>query len=165
MIRRLLLAAILAVAPGQASADQHHFKFMQAERIGGLAIGTKAAEIGKHLSGQPVKSAEKNQAADGMWVQRWVFKDRGVTLGMESERRGGAKRIASITCEARCTLKTARGIGVGSPAADAIRAYAAEHNKEDSKPSTFVAGSIYGGLILELKDGKVTRLFLGAAAE
>ncbi len=166
MFRRLVLACIVvAAAASPALAKKHEFKLMKGERIGGLAIDMKAAEIGKHLPGAARRGAEKNQAADGMWVQSWVYRDKGVTLVMASEKRGGAKTIATIHCQARCDLRTARGIGIGSAAADAMRAYAAEYNKEESKPDSFVAGTIYGGLILEIKDGKVVKMFLGAAAE
>jgi len=39
-------------------------------------------------------------------------------------------------------------------------------NREDSaRTGSFVAGSIYGGIIFDFQKGKVSQIFLGAAAE
>ena len=46
------------------------------------------------------------------------------------------------------------------------KAYGRDKNTEDSVPKeTFVAGSLYGGLIFNFKNNRVTEIFLGASAE
>jgi len=158
-----LAAAILAAPP--AAADKHHFEFMNKERVGELRIGTTQAEIARLLPGQPRRGREVYEAADGMYRQKWTYARHGIVLSVSSDKKGAPKTVDGITCGTRCTLKTARGIGIGSPLADVQKAYAAEYNKDESKPDIFVAGSMYGGLILNFKGGKVSAFFLGAAAE
>jgi hypothetical protein len=34
-----------------------------------------------------------------------------------------------------------------------------------AEPGTYVVGSIYGGIIFNFENGRVSRIFLGAAAE
>lgn len=159
-----LAAALLAAAP--AIADQHHFEFMNTERIGALRIGMAEAEIKRVLPGPPQKGREAYEAADGMFRQQWTYAKQGLVLSVSSDRKGGAKSIDGVLCRAACTLRTARGIGIGSPLAEVEKAYAAEFNQDESKlPGIFVAGSIYGGLVLNFKAGTVSAMHLGAVAE
>lgn len=161
------LALLALAAPATAEkSDDAAFKFMKSEKFGELKLDMPEAEVVKVLQAKPVRSREQLWGADNQYHLKWSYKAQGLTLGMVSEKKGAAKTLESITCAARCTLKTARGIGLGSTLADAQKAYAAEFNKEESKPGVFVAGSMYGGLILNFnKAGKVTAMFLGAAAE
>ena len=161
------LALFALAAPTSAETKgEDAFKFMHSEKIGELKLDMTEAEIAKVLPAKPARTRERLWGADNQYHLKWNYNAQGLSLGMVSEKKGGAKKLESITCSARCTLKTSRGIGLGSARADAEKAYAAEFNKEDStKPDVFVAGSIYGGLILNFKAGKVSAMFLGAAAE
>lgn len=57
----------------------------------------------------------------------------------------------------------------GGPKSDFLsvrKAYKREWNREESRQSgSFVVGSIYGGLLFDFQDGKVSQIFLGVAAE
>lgn len=161
----LALFALATASAAQQKTEDAAFKFMKSERLGALKLDMTGAEIAKLLPAKPARAREQLWGADGQYHQKWSYRAQGLTLGMVSEKKGAAKTLESITCAARCTLKTSRGIGLGSPLADAQKAYAAEFNKEESKPGVFVAGSIYGGLVLNFKAGKVSAMFLGAAAE
>lgn len=71
-----------------------------------------------------------------------------------------------ITAGARCKLATTRGIKIGSTEAEVRKAYQDVENKEESEAGkSFVAGSIYGGVIFTLEKGRVVEIFMGAAAE
>lgn len=165
LLAGLALFAFAAPAAAERSEDAA-FKFMKGEKFGELKLDMTEAEIAKVLPAKPVRSREQLWGADGQYHLKWTYRAQGLTLGMVSEKKGAAKVLESIKCAARCTLKTSRGIGLGSTLADAQKAYAAEFNKEESKAGVFVAGSIYGGLILNFdKAGKVSAMFLGAAAE
>jgi hypothetical protein len=85
---------------------------------------------------------------------------------MASDKKGGAKTVFSLTASAGCQLATARGIKIGSPEASVRKVYAKERDKEQTPDgATFVAGSVYGGVIFSFKEGKVSQIFIGAAAE
>jgi len=160
--------AALAFAAGAAAqkSDEEMFKLMKSEKIGELKLDMTETQLKQALPGQPARGAERLWGADGQYHQKWTYAKQGLKFSMVSEKKGAAKTVESIECAARCTLKSARGIGVGSTLADVQKAYAAEFNKEESKlPGSFVAGTIYGGLIFNLKGGKVTVMYLGAAAE
>ena len=162
----LCLLAFAVSAPAQQKSEEELFKLMKTEKIGELRIGLTEAQVKQVLPAKPARGPDRHWAADGQYHQKWTYAREGVKLTMVSEKKGGPKTVEMIDCYARCTLKTSRGIGIGSTLADAQKAYAAEFNKEESKlPGVFVAGTIYGGLILNFKAGKATTVFLGAAAE
>jgi hypothetical protein len=167
LVAGLALAAV-ALAP-DAPAQQKtpdEFKLMKSETIGQLRLDMTQADLKRLLTARPAIGREQLWGADGQYHQKWTYRAQGLTIGMVSEKKGGAKIVESIDCAARCALKSARGIGVGSTLEDAQKAYAAEFNKEESKlPELFVAGTIYGGLLLKFKAGKVSVMYLGAAAE
>lgn len=101
-----------------------------------------------------------------MYHQKWVSFRCGISLDMASDIKGGAKSIASITAIGPSTLRTQRNIQIGSTRQEVMKAYRHEWDKENSMPSgSFIAGSIYGGLIFNFENNKVNRIFLGAAAE
>jgi hypothetical protein len=84
---------------------------------------------------------------------------------MRADKRAGAQTVDSITVSAPSTLKTSRGIGVGSTLAELQRAYGADRNPEESNATSFVVGSEFFGVIFVLADGRVRQIFVGAAAE
>lgn len=158
----------LAAAAGPAAAEtveEAGARLMREERIGDLQLGMPEAGIAKVIRAKPQRSREIYEAADGMFRQRWTYGRQGLKLTLATEKKGTPRKLDAILCTAGCGLRTSRGIGIGSAEADVNRAYAKEFNKEESKAGVFVAGSIYGGLIVNFKAGKVSALFLGAAAE
>lgn len=139
---------------------------LDSERIGSMRIGLSESDVKKSAGCALQRGPEQLWGADGAYHQTWRCDACGLRLGMVSENRGAAKRIESITLVAPGTLATSRGIRIGSTEQAVKKAYRAEWNREESKQSgSFVAGSIYGGLLFEFQDGKVIQIFLGAAAE
>ena len=171
-LARAAIAGLAALAFAATSAaetkksEEEMFKLMKTEKVGELRLEMKEAQIKQVLPAAPKRSAEKLWGADGRYHSKWTYAAQGLTLGMVAEKKGRAKSLESIGCDGKCTLKTTRGIGIGSTLAEVQKAYAAEFNKEESKlPGSFVAGTIYGGLMLDFKAGKVSAFYLGAAAE
>lgn len=163
--RGLIMALALgAVFAGRARADDS-WKAMNDEVVGGLRVGLPAAAVMKLLGPPARKGKVVEQGADGMFVQEWAWPKKGVTLQLAAESQRGPQKISAITIKAPSLLKTARGIGIGSPAAELIRAYGADRNSEESREDSFVVGTIYGGVLFALRDGKVSEIFVGAAAE
>ncbi|CAN5859699.1 hypothetical protein BH11VER1_BH11VER1_40830 [soil metagenome] len=159
---RLMLLLAIFMSPMLYGEEKN----VSNELFGKLALG-QSAETLKKVVGEPEgKGKEVLWEAIGEWVQDWKFSKQGLTVAMASGKKGGAKTIFSLTASAGCSLATARGIKIGSPESAARKAYAKEKDKEQSPTGeTFIAGSIYGGVIFSFTDGKVSQIFIGAAAE
>lgn len=147
--------------------EKSPFDVLQGEYLGSLKLDTALSKVKlptacKH----PVKEKEIIWGADGVWHQNWVYKSCGLTLGLWREHQKATQTIFSLRITSPSQLKTKRGIGIGSTAQAVLKAYAKEYNPEESqKNQTIVVGSVYGGLIFTLKNGKVNEIFMGAAAE
>ncbi len=160
------------------------FKLLAAESIGKIRHEQKAADLIK-LYGEP-KSKGKAEMweAIGEWVEEWKYPALGVSVKMSSEKKDGPKKVLMVTAGKGCELATGRGIKIGSTRAEVQKAYGDVQEKVpgegpakpgDPKPEpaekgkkeedSFVAGTIYGGLIFSFKDGKVSEILLGAGAE
>ena len=135
------------------------------DSLGGVKLSQKPDAVAK-LIGEPAsKGKEVQWEATGDWVEEWSYPALGLKINMGATSKGGAKTVLSISATAPCKLATARGIKIGSALAEVSKAYKDAESKEGAEPGkTFVAGSIYGGVIFSLKDGKVTDIFIGAGA-
>jgi len=139
---------------------------LDTEKFGDLSLGMPDGEVVK-LLGAPGKSSKViHVGATGEWMIDRSWPDKGLSLGMYSEKETGPWKLGTIAAKAPCRLATAKGIRIGSFETDVAKAYAKEHSADDSVAGEcFVAGSIYGGVIFDLKEGVVIRIFMGAAAE
>ena len=140
---------------------------LRGETLGPLRLGLAEKAVLKAL-GKPAKqTALVLQGADGNYVQEWHYPSQGIELMMSArEKKTGTRTIAIIKAAAPCAFATRQGIKIGSPEAAARKAYAAHVDRDSpAEKGTFVAGSIYGGIIFNFAQGKVSRIFFGAAAE
>ena len=159
-----LLLASLGFVPACAAKDPH--AFLKREKLGGIRLGQTGKEVSALLGPPASKGEDTAWAATGEWVQEWHYPNQGLHLNMASTQKGGDKTISSLTATAPCALATARGIRIGSTITEATQAYGAVKDQEQSTPGqTLVAGSVYGGILFTFTDGKVSQIFLGAAAE
>jgi len=154
----------LSLLAGTAAAGEGE-DLSAREKIGELRLLAPAAAVKKLLGPPAQKGKVVSEGADGSFVQRWEYPAQGISIEMAAARRKGPQKVASIAVKAPCALKTSRGIGIGSTVAELTRIYGAEKNAEDSTEERFVAGSIYGGVLFGLKEGRVVTIFVGAAAE
>jgi hypothetical protein len=154
-----------AIPDNRLAVAKDEFSLLHNERIGNLRIGLAEAKVKQTINCQLNREPEQFWGADGAYHQKWKYADCGITLGMVSEQKGAAKSIESITIFHPSRLITKRGIRIGSSKKAVINAYKSDWNSESSKSANFVAGSIYGGLIFQFQHGKVSQIFLGAAAE
>jgi len=163
----LLLVAGLASGAFAAAADDKPdmFALLKEEQIGDLRLGLTEKEVKTKIPCKLKKGKEEFWAATGEFVQKWDYPDCGISLNMGSGRKGGAKKVLSITAKKPSPLKTKRGIGIGDPEQEVMKAYGPYQDKEMSQEGQFVAGSVYGGLIFSFEKGRVAQMFLGAAAE
>lgn len=156
-----LLTLVWTVTPLRAGE-----KPIDLEAFGQLVLGQRGEDVLRILGKPGSKGKEENWEAIGQWVQEWKYPAQGLRLNLATAKRGGTQTLLTISASARCGLTTARGIGIGSSESAVRKAYGPLEDKSESKRGeTFVAGSIYGGVIFQFKGGKVTEIFIGAAAE
>ena len=169
---RILVAFVLVLASAAPVLRAQEMSkatqaLLKAENLGGLRLGLSEPETRK-LLGKPAKQGKLvKQEADGTYVQDWHYPVQGIELQMTTGgTRNGAKSIASITASAPCAKITKLGLKIGSPESTVRKAYAAHVDRDSpAEPGTFVVGSIYGSMIFTFEKGKVSRIFIGAAAE
>jgi hypothetical protein len=164
------LVATLAVA-GASLAENKGAELLAEDHLGGIKIGLGEKQLAAILGKSAVKKGKPAlEGATGEFVQTWTCAEKGLSIQISSgEKTTGPKRVVGFTAKAKCPLATAKGIKIGSTKEEVLKAYGAFEDKESKdfiKPGTFVAGSIYGGIIFSFgKDGKVREIFFGAAAE
>jgi hypothetical protein len=167
------LACLISFASPASSGDPkaplngpEPFPLLKEERLGELRLGLTKKEVKAKIPCKLKKGQEEYWAATGDFVQKWDYPDCGITLYMSSEGKGGKKTVSAIQVTSPSHLQTKRGIGIGSPEQQVAAVYGDCQDKEMSEAGrTFVAGSVYGGLIFSFENGRVTSIFLGAGAE
>ncbi|MHB8139171.1 MAG: hypothetical protein ACYDGO_12410 [Smithellaceae bacterium] len=166
MSKKIIISLMLVLFVCNFSFSADEFTLLREERIGALRIDLPEREVKKTIHSTLKRGSDELWGADGAYHQKWEYAGCGITLGMVSEKKGASKSVDSITLVSPGNLSTKRGIRIGSTEQEVMEAYGPYWNKEDSKSfNIFVAGSIYGGLMFDFKNGKVSRIFLGAAAE
>ena len=139
---------------------------LRAESLGKLRLGLPEKDVVKLLGSPATRGELMFQEADGNYVQDWHYPDKGIELSMSAgQKKSGVKTIFNIAASAPCTFATKKGIKIGDAESAAREAYAEHVDRETSDPGTLVVGSVYGGIIFNFTDGKVSRIFFGADAE
>jgi len=137
------------------------------ETFGDIKIGQPHVKTIEAI-GQPNKKSKLEEwAADGQMHTDWSYTSKGLVLNM-SFAKGSTDTtgyIFSITADAPSTFKTRAGMGIGSTYAEVQEAYKRDIDAASTTKDQITVGSIYGGIIFSFKDGKVSHIFLGAAAE
>jgi hypothetical protein len=165
MLKKCLAFMVIIGLIGSVALAANEFPYDK-EQIGQLHLGLSAKEVKQIIPGQPKLGKDEWWGADDYYHQEWEYPKEGVTLSMVSEKKGGPKSIERITVTSPSTLRTQRGIGVGSTEAEVNEAYGRFRNAEDSEHfNYFIAGSIFGGVMFNFKQGKVSWIFIGANAE
>ena len=151
---------------GVKKRDLDEFCLLREERIGPLYIGLGEKEAVAAIPCPVSKGKETFLAATGDYGQKFSFPACGVELDMVSSAKGGAKSVTAIVISQPSQLATSRGIRVGSSEDEVMAAYQPFLDRGATRRGkTIVAGSIYGGLIISLAQGRVNEIFLGAVAE
>ncbi len=157
--------------PGEGELVQNTiapYKIMNDERIGELAMGMTAGDVITKL-GEPLKKSRLwPSEVMGGYYQEWSYPDLGLKLGMDSDDRRSPQSIGAIFLKAPGTYKTRFGVGIGSARKEVLDAYGKMRDPEfpsGDAEETFVAGSVYGGVIFTFEKDKVSEIFVGADAE
>ncbi|HEY9072494.1 MAG TPA: hypothetical protein VIN67_00055 [Desulfobaccales bacterium] len=165
MLKKCLAALVMVGLIGSVALAAEEFPYDK-EQIGQLHLGLSGKEVKQIIPGQPTRGPEELWGADGEYHQEWQYPAAGITLGMVAEKKGGPKSLERITLTSPSTLSTSKGIRIGSTEAEVNEAYGRFRNVEDEQAyGGLVAGSIFGGVMFNFEQGKVSRIFIGAAAE
>src|SRR4030095_1706921 len=139
---------------------------LRAESLGKLRLGLPEKDVLKLLGSPSTRGELMFQEADGNFVQDWHYPDKGIELSMSAgQKRSRVKTIFNITASAPCTFATKKGIKIGDAESATRKAYAEHVDRDTSDSGPLVVVSVYGGIIFSFTDGKVSRIFFGAAAE
>ena len=157
-----LLALLTFLGPGPASAGPP--RTAADETVGPVSLWMPAAEVQKALGAPASRGNWVTEAASGQQVQEWRYPARGLTLTMARASAQEAPQVDRFRVRAPSRDATSRGIRIGDPAEKVRKAYAGLLGPE-STATSLVVGSLYDGVIFTLERGRVTEIFVGAAAE
>lgn len=141
------------------------------ESLGGLSLGDPSAKVETALGAPTSKGEVQEWAATGDRTSTWAWDGKGVSF--EMAERDGAFSVHSMSLTAPSTLTTSRGIGIGATFEQVDAAYKEFRGKgrEEGEPEQWdlengiTVGSVYGGTMFNFENGKVSTIFVGAAAE
>jgi hypothetical protein len=149
-----------------SEANQNDFELIDNESLGKLKINMRARDVVSILGHPELKGRKNVWVSDGLYHQDWSYVRKGILLGMVSGKSDRDGEIFSIKITSPARLKTKRGIRIGDTYEQVRKIYQQYEDRENSIPSkTFVAGSIYGGLIFTFSNNQVTQIYLGSVAE
>ena len=146
-------------------------------RLGALGLGLPMSDVIAVLGPADEVGEPFEEGATGEIVTTYAWKKLGIRI--DSARGSGEptgdpagtspttlEYARSIDVSAPFPGKTRRGIAIGSSEADVLGAYAAMIDPMATQAGEkVVAGSLFGGMIFEIEGGRVSSIFLGAAAE
>jgi hypothetical protein len=140
------------------------------ENIGGLKLGMTDNAVIAILGKPSKKETPVEEAATGDIVADWSWAKAGVTVTFADAKKKPI--VNGIRLEPAATLKTSKGVGIGSTRQQLDAAYQAGHMKDDDTAAQYVVGTHYFGMVFmfdEGKDGKsstnVTSVYWGTLAE
>jgi hypothetical protein len=156
--------AAATAAPGAPPGADDPFALMRGEALGPVTLGLPERDV-RRLVGEPKRRGARTlEGATGLYVETWGFPS-GLSIRMSAEGEAGPWRVGDVLARRPSTFRTRRGVGIGASAAMVRARYAGQIDEASSGADRLVAGSVYGGLIFELRAGAVESIFLGAAAE
>lgn len=143
--------------------DEIGFELLKSESIGELKIGLTALKT-KQLIGEPEERSKAEEwEADGEIHQNWIYKKEGITLEMIGDST--SQLINTISIVAPCKFKTLKQIGIGSSKDEVLKGYDMAIDKSAGIADNILVGTVYGGLMFNMENEKVTSVFIGAMAE
>lgn len=145
--------------------DSIGFELMNKESLGELHLGLDASSV-KKLLGEPEKTSERLQSqVDAQMHQTWTYIKQGIILDMTDNGVAAKAVIGSIDIKSPCNFISERRIGIGSTLQQVQDAYKKAIDKTSCTGNEIVAGSVYGGIIFTMQDGKVSAIFIGAEVD
>jgi len=158
--------------PGKILTETPAATILRSESIGTVPLGLSESEMEVRL-GKPEKWGEETEnEVEGGFLIEASYPAKGIVIMLVSLEKGDTRTVESIRVAGNGEPGTAGGIRVGASLEEVRKAYGEFEDSRFSpvpeppgKEFTFLAGSAQGGLFFEFKDGKVSSIYLGHAAE
>lgn len=147
------------------------WELMTIESFGNLKIEMDTTTIINLIGTPDTITSEVFWGADGGWHSEWHYDSLGIILDMmriegeENSKNNRPKHINQITIDSTSSFCSSRNICIGSSREQVQNAYQKAIANNSKENSSIVAGTVYGGIIFDIKDGKVVKIFIGATAE
>lgn len=143
---------------------QKGFELWDTETIGNIQCGERYERI-VEIYGEPENETEPIFSdVDGATYIAADYISRGISITYLI-KEDSIKEVSDIEIVKPCELKTSRDVGIGSTYSEVKNAYEGLTNNIGADSVTIIVGSIYGGLVFNFEDNKVSRVFIGASAE
>ncbi|MBX2877710.1 MAG: hypothetical protein KTR30_36660 [Saprospiraceae bacterium] len=150
--------------------DKIGWELLEQETFGEIRLEMDSVSIIK-IIGQPDSVTTINYwGADGGYHNEWFYNKLGLTIGMNRvpdhpNHKYQACLADRMTLTSPSKLYTARRIRIGSTRGEVLSNYKLAITDTVGFDNNLVAGTVYGGLLFQLEQDTVVRIFLGAAAE
>lgn len=163
-------------AAGSAAAtddpdDENNPRFIAAlallkdEAIGGIRMDMTDKEVVAVLGPPSKKGKPIEEGATGETVAQWEWKKAGINVLFSDAAKSPKVRGIGLTDPS--TLKTKKGVGIGSSRAALDTAYGAGRMKsgDDGADASYTVGNHYYGLVFSFEGDNVKSAYWGVLAE
>lgn len=117
------------------------------------------------LFGEPEEKSETViLAADGLEHETWSYISKGIELDIVKDKEK-QQSVFSIFINSPSTLKTSKGICIGSTKDEVMKAYKDDINAKELTADEIVVGTVYNGIVFSMENNKVAWIFIGSASE
>jgi hypothetical protein len=138
------------------------------EKLAGIALGDKVADVIK-LLGDPEKKTEPvDEPATGYRVQQYIYKTRGIKISVDLNE----KKVIFVTIESPCVKGTLRDVKIGDHESKVRKNYLLSDSQGHALDKSSLAnksafcGDVYWAIMFVFdKAGKVKTISMGAFAE
>lgn len=159
--------------PDGEVAEDLYTRLLKTESLNGVKINMAESDVVR-LLGQPESvTPETLNEAFGLYFTDYMYQGGRMVVTLSTETPGGPKTVVVARAEAGANVSTFGGIMMGDGLNELRTVYAEYEDREESpvpnSPTNdsynYVVGSIYGGVIFQVTNGKVDHMILGAGAE
>ncbi|MBP9084636.1 MAG: hypothetical protein KBG15_00900 [Kofleriaceae bacterium] len=135
------------------------------EAVGGIRMDMTDQEVIAVLGQPSKKGTPMEEGATGETVAQWEWKKTGINVLFTDANK--TPKVRGIGLTDPSTLKTKKGIGIGSSRAELDTAYGAGQMKsgDDGADASYTVGNHYYGLVFSFEGGKVKSAYWGVLAE
>ncbi len=136
---------------------------MYEEGFGGIKAGIHSEEVIAILGEPDIKSEIKYVSEDDSNRQTWIYMDKGCELSFYVFD-DSTWQVESYSLNQNSILRSERGIGISNTTEEVRLAYEQELARQQGEEQIIV-GTLRGGIVFWLTEGKVSNIFVGSSVE